>query len=167
MEDSDWQAFANYSDNYYKNYNYKRFESLPANRHNLNILWTKLKELLITTANKTVPCSYRSAEDHQPKPKVLTTCYSALKKMNNILLKFRTKLISRELWPGDDEWCTLTNTVRNVIEEHQLEPIDLPFSITKDNVRAVKKMLLDTYKLIYHKARLERIRIEHSRIQYN
>ena len=167
METDDWQKFSEYSDKYYHDHNYQIYERLPANRPNLNLLWTKLKELLITTANKTVPCSYRSAEDRLLKPKVLITCYSALKKMNNILLKFRTKLISRALWPDDAEWSTLKNTIRLVIEEHQLDPLDLPVTITTDNVRPIKKLLLGTYKLIYHKARLERIRIEHSRIQSN
>src|SRR6266498_1765713 len=167
MEADDWQKFSEYSDKYYHDHNYQIYERLPANRPNLNLLWTKLKELLITTANKTVPCSYRSAEDRLLKPKVLITCYSALKKMNNILLKFRTKLISRALWPDDAEWSTLKNTIRLVIEEHQLDPLDLPVTITTDNVRPIKKLLLGTYKLIYHKARLERIRIEHSRIQSN
>ena len=101
MEDSDWQAFANYSDNYYKNYNYKRFESLSANRHNINILWTKLKELLITTANKTVPISYCSSDDIIPKPKSLTSYYSTLKKLNTVLLQFKTKYLNRSLRPDD------------------------------------------------------------------
>jgi len=99
MEDSDWHAFADYSEKYYKEHNYKKHENLPANRHNLNVLWTKIKELLIITANKTVPSSYRPSNETHPKPKSLTSCYSALKKLNNILLQFRTKFLTRALWP--------------------------------------------------------------------
>ena len=87
--------------------------------------------------------------------------------MNNILLKFCTKLIGRDLWPDAVEWCSIQNTVRLIIDEHKLDPIDLPMSITKDNVRFIKKLLLSTYKLIYHKARLERKWLEQSRIQHN
>ena len=97
MEDADWQAFADYSDKYYKEYNYKRYDDLTSNKKNLNILWTKIKELLITTANHTVPCIYRSSEDSLSKPKSLTSCYTTLKKLNNILLQFRTKYLSCSL----------------------------------------------------------------------
>ena len=36
--------------------------------------------------------------------------------------------------------------------------------ITKDNVRFIKKLLLNTYKLIYHKVRLECRRLEQLQI---
>ncbi len=104
MEQKDWQAFSKYSDQYYHDHNYKKYDRLTANRHNLNILWTKIKEVLITTANKTVPSSFKSSDDHIPKPKSLMSCYSALSKLNQILLKFRTKLIVRSLWPVEQEW---------------------------------------------------------------
>ena len=58
MEEVDWQAFTNYSEKYYKEYNYKKYEVLTSNKKTLNVLWTKLKELLITTVNKTVPIIY-------------------------------------------------------------------------------------------------------------
>src|SRR6266498_1971523 len=38
MELSDWHVFTNYSEQYYKNHNFKRLEFLSANRYNLNIL---------------------------------------------------------------------------------------------------------------------------------
>jgi len=88
MEPSDWQAFADYFEKYYKDHNYKRYEFLSVNKHNINILWSKIKELLTTTANKSVLCIYRSSDDSLPKPKTLTSCYSALKKLNPILLQF-------------------------------------------------------------------------------
>ncbi len=40
MEDSDWQDFADYSEKYYKDHNYKKHEDLPANSPNLKLLWT-------------------------------------------------------------------------------------------------------------------------------
>src|SRR6266540_4721288 len=98
MDDADWSAFTKYSNKYFKEHNLKKLESLKANRHNLNILWTKIKEALITTANKTVSYSYHSADDVLPKSKSLTSCYSALFKLNSILLKFRTKFLTRSLW---------------------------------------------------------------------
>ncbi len=98
MEEEDWLAFTNYLAKYYKDHNYKKYEALTANKHHINVLWTKIKELLITTANKNIPCSYHSADDSKPKPKSLTTCYSALKKLNFILLQFQTKFLSRFLW---------------------------------------------------------------------
>jgi len=58
MKADDWQQFSTYSDKYYHDHNYQKYERLHANRHNLNVLWTKIKELLVTTANKTVPCSF-------------------------------------------------------------------------------------------------------------
>ena len=88
MDDTDWKAFADYFDKYYKKHNYYRYKALHLNKTNLNVLWTKIKELLITTANHTVPCVYRSSEDSLPKPKSLTSCYTALKRLNTILLKF-------------------------------------------------------------------------------
>ncbi len=79
IETADWQVFADYSEKYYKEHNYKKYEVLSATRQHINLLWTKIKELLITTANKTVLCSYRSFDDTNSKPKSLTTCYSSLK----------------------------------------------------------------------------------------
>jgi len=140
---------------------------LTANHHNLNILWTKIKEVLIITANKTVSCSFQSSEDRIPKPKILTSCYSALTKMNNILLKFRTKLITRSLWPNDHEWALHKETIQQLIEEHKLELAEFPQIITMANVRQIKKQLLTIFKLIYHKARLERRLLEQSQIQHN
>ena len=32
MKEADWQAFTNYSEKYYKEHNYKRYEALSANR---------------------------------------------------------------------------------------------------------------------------------------
>ncbi len=101
MDDSDWQAFANYSDKYYKDHNYKQHKALPTNRRNTNLLWTKIKEILITTANKTVPISYRSADDPILKPKTLTSCYTALKQLNKMLLQFRIKYINRSIRPDE------------------------------------------------------------------
>jgi len=94
IDAADWQAFADYSEKYYKEHNYKSYESLSANRPHLNLLWTKVKELLITTANKTVLCSYRLPDDIILKSKSLTTCYTSLKQLNRILLQFRTKFLT-------------------------------------------------------------------------
>ncbi len=98
MDDDDWSAFTEYSHKYFKKHNLKKLESLKTNRHNLNVLWTRIKEALITIANKTVPYSYRSSDDDLSKPKSLTSCYSALTKLNGILLRFRTKYLNRSLW---------------------------------------------------------------------
>ena len=38
IELEDWQTFSKYSDQYYHDYNYRQYERLPANQHNLNIL---------------------------------------------------------------------------------------------------------------------------------
>ena len=38
MEESDWQVFAQYSEKYYKDHNYKQYESLKNNRPNLNLI---------------------------------------------------------------------------------------------------------------------------------
>ncbi len=38
MEPSDWDAFANASDKYFRCYNYIQYERLLANRQNLNIM---------------------------------------------------------------------------------------------------------------------------------
>ena len=84
--------------------------------------------------------------------------------MNNILLKFRTKLITRSLWPDELEWGLIKDTVRLIIDEHHIDPVEFPDIITKDNIRLTKKLLLNTYKLIYHKARLERRWLEHLQI---
>jgi len=111
MEDSDWQAFAQYSSKYYKDHNYKRYESLSDSRLNLNLLWTKLKEILITTANKTVPISYRSSDEIIPKPKALTSCYTLLKKLNVILLAFRTKFLTCKLLPDTTLWTAQRVTI--------------------------------------------------------
>jgi len=76
-------------------------------------------------------------------------------------------LITQSLWSDDPEWASIKDTVNTIINEHQVDPVDLPAQIHKDNVRSIKKLLLATYKLIYHKARLERSRLEQSQIQYN
>ncbi len=139
MEDADWQAFADYSDKYYKEYNYKKYDALTSNKKNLNVLWTKIKELLITTANHTVSCIYRSSEDSLPKPKLLTFCYTALKKLNNILLQFKTKYLSCSLWPDDKQWIMIKATLQIFISEHRLDSVDFPSLLQLDNVRHVKK----------------------------
>src|SRR6266540_4170262 len=97
MDKESWLDFTDYSNKYFKEHNLHQYESLTANRHNLNKLWTVIKEALIITANKTMPYSYRSPDDDLPKPKSLTTCFSALIKLNHILLKFRTKYLIRSL----------------------------------------------------------------------
>jgi len=38
MDESDWRAFAEYSKKYYKEHNYKRYETLSNNKHHLNVL---------------------------------------------------------------------------------------------------------------------------------
>ncbi len=73
IDEADWSAFTEYSDKYVKEHNLTKLESLPANRHNLNKLWIKIKEAFIITANKTVPSSYRLSSDDLPKPKSLTS----------------------------------------------------------------------------------------------
>ena len=167
MDDTDWQSFATYSEQYYKAHNYKKYESLSPNRSHLNLLWTKLKELLITTANKNVPCSYRSSEDYLPKPKSITSCYSALKKLNGILLLFRTKYLSRSLWPDVQNWARHEDTIQQIITEHHLNPVTFPGILTDANVRLVKRQLIVIYKLVYHKARLEQRLLEQKQIQHH
>ncbi|SRR6266498_1119744 len=102
MDIADWLTFTEYSNKYFKEHNLNKLESLKVNSRNLNIMWSHVKEALITTANKMVSYSYRPATDALPKPKNLTTCYSALFKLNGILLRFRTKYLNRSLW--FDEW---------------------------------------------------------------
>jgi len=111
IEESDWTAFAEYSEKYFRNHNYKKYDTLSANKQSINILWTKIKELLITTANKTIPCIYRSPDDLIPKPKTLTSCYSALKRLNHILLQFRTKYLSHSLWPDASKWSMIKDSI--------------------------------------------------------
>jgi len=111
-----------------------------------------------------VLCSYRSHDDALPKPKSLTTCFSALTKLNHILLKFRTKFISRSLWPDDTSWNSHQATIQQIITEHRLDPTEFPPTLSADNIRQVKTRLLMLYKLIYHKARLERRAIEQTQI---
>ncbi len=84
--------------------------------------------------------------------------------MNNILLKFRTKLITRSLWPDELEWGLIKDTIRSITDEHHIDPVTFSDIITKDNVRLTKTLLLNTYKLIYQKARLEHRRLEQSQI---
>ena len=72
--------------------------------------------------------------------------------MNNILLKFRTKLITRVLWPNKQEWTVHIDSVYHITLEHKLEPQRSLRIITTDNVRTIKKQLISIYKLIYHKA---------------
>ncbi len=57
--------------------------------------------------------------------------------------------------------------IQNIILEHQLEPVVFPSSLTAENVRPVKKLLLSIYKTIYRKARLEQRSIEYTQIQRN
>jgi len=155
MDEDNWTNFTKYSNKYYKEQSLHKYESLKANWHNLNILWMKVKDALLTTANKTVPYSFRSAEDPLPKPKSLTSSYSALAKLNHILLKFRTKYISRSLWPDNLTWISSRNTVNLIISKYRLDDIDLSLHISADNIRKVKQQLLSVYKNIYHKAWLE------------
>ncbi len=140
---------------------------VTANRHNLNKLWTVIKETLNITANKTVSYSYRFPDDALPKPKSLITCFSALTKLNHILLKFRTKYLIRSLWPDDTSWLSHKVTIQQLITKHHLDPAELPPTLSADNVHHVKKQLLTMYKLIYHKARLEQRIIEQTQIQRN
>ena len=167
MEAEDWQAFADYSDKYFKDHNYKKYEGLTSNKNNLNVLWTKIKELLITTVNHFIPCIYRSSEASHPKPKTLTSCYTALKKLNNILLRFRTKYLSRSLWPDDQQWTLIKDTLHLILSEHHLDPVDFPPILQLDNVKQVKKQLLTIYKEVYLKARLEQRIIEQKQIQHH
>jgi len=111
MDEAKWHTFTEYSNKYFKEHNLYKYESLKANYHNLNVLWTNIKEALITTMNKTVPCNYRSSEDDLSKPKNLTSCYSALIKLNSILLKFRTKYLTRSLWPDKPTWNSYVATI--------------------------------------------------------
>ena len=167
MDETDWLEFDKYSEKYYKEHNFKQYESLSPNRHHLNLLWTKIKELLITTANKTVSCSYRSPDDSLPKAKSLTSCFSALKQLNRVLLHFRTKLLSRSLWPNEPTWSRYLAMILRIMAEHKIDPVALPPLLSEDNVKPVKKTLLSIYKLVYHKARLEQRLIEHKQIQHN
>ena len=118
MDEATWKTFTEYSNKYCKEHNLHKYESLKANWQNLNRMWTIIKEALLTTANKTVPCSYRSADDDISKPKSLTSCYSALKQLNNILLKFQTKFISRSLWPDVSTWTSSVAMIQQISIDH-------------------------------------------------
>ena len=104
MDSEDWRTFEETSDRYYRCHNYKKYEHLNANRKNLNIIWTKLKELLVYTANKTVSKRHVSPDQIIPKPKQLIDSYAAIKILNNILLQFRSKFITQQIWPTGIKW---------------------------------------------------------------
>ena len=57
--------------------------------------------------------------------------------------------------------------IQNIILEHQLETVVFLPSLTAENVRPIKKLLLSIYKTIYRKARLEQRSIEYTQIQRN
>ena len=69
MDPEDWHTFEETSDKYYRCHHYKQYERLTANRKNLNVIWTKIKELLVHTANKTVPKRHVSPDQPMPTPK--------------------------------------------------------------------------------------------------
>ena len=69
MDPEDWHTFEETSDKYYRCHHYKQYERLTANRKNLNVIWTKIKELLAHIANKTVPKRHVSPDQPMPTPK--------------------------------------------------------------------------------------------------
>jgi len=81
--------------------------------------------------------------------------------MNHILLQFRTKFLSRSLWPDAHKWANTQDLLKKIMSENQIELVDFPTVITDENVRQVKQQLLSIYKLVYHKARLEQRILEH------
>ncbi len=167
MDIEDWQTFEDTSDRYYRCHNYSQYESLKANRKNLNIIWTKLKELLVHTANKTVPKHNVSPNQIIPKPKQLVDSYTAIKTLNAILLQFRSKLIDQQIWPKGATWAQQQEQIRTIITAQKLDPIDLPDLLCTSNIRPTKRILLRVYKTIYKKAHYEQRQLEQARITHN
>ena len=155
MDVEDWQTFENTSDQYYRCHKYKQYECLNANRKNLNIIWTKIKELLVYTANKTVSKHHVSPNHIIPKSKQLVDSYTAIKVLNAILLQFRSKFITRQIWPKGATWAQQQDQIRHIITTQRLDPIDLPDTLCPSNIRPTKSTLLRVYKTIYKKAHYE------------
>src|SRR6266540_5717971 len=84
-----------------------------------------------------------------------------------ILLSFRTKFLTKELWPNVHLWTDQKATTQQLIAQHHIDPVDFPQILTAANVRQVKAKLIAIYKLVYQKARLEQRLLENKQIQQN
>ncbi len=155
IDPEDWHTFEEMSDRYYRCHNYKQYEWLNANCKNLNIIWTKIKELLVYTANKTVPKRHVSPDQTILKPKQLVDSYTALKALNEILLQFWSKLITQLIWPKGIKWEQQLDKIQHIISTQKLDPINLPVNLDSSNIRPTKWTLLQLYKTIYKKVYYE------------
>ncbi len=62
-------------------------------------------------ANKIVSKSFISPDHHIPKSKQLVKSYAVIKVLNKIMLQFRTKLITKSLWPISKQWKTQSEQI--------------------------------------------------------
>src|SRR4051812_16979952 len=97
MNPTMWTVFAESLDRLYRQQNMDRLSLLPNNHSTINQIWEILKKSIKTVANKTIPFSLVSSEQNQPKPNNVVTFYRHLKKLNNIVLKFRAKRIKTKI----------------------------------------------------------------------
>ena len=81
-----------------------------------------------------------------------------------ILLQFCTKIIAQSLWPDAIKWPSHMDTILQIVQEHQLDPIPLPTLLTAHNVKSVKTQLLTLYKIIYKKAKFDQRQLELNQI---
>jgi len=167
MDPEDWHTFEETSDRYYRCHNFKQYEQLTATRKHLNTIWTKIKELLVYTANKTVPRRRVSPDQSISKLKQLVDSYTTLKVLNDVLLQFRSKFIIQQLWPKGIKWLQQQEKIHHIISTQKLDQIDLPVTLDSSNIRPTKRTLLQLYKTIYKKAHYEQRQLEHERITHN
>ena len=87
--------------------------------------------------------------------------------MNIILLKFRTKRITSATWPLDHEWSIDKIAIESILKEYQLDSYIIPDSINANNIRAIKKVMVEIYNIVYKLTKIQESKLTEEKIKYH
>jgi len=102
-------------------------------------MWTKIKKLLLYTANKIVSKSFISLDNIISKPKQLVDSYVTIKVLNNILLQFYTKYIDKSIWLTDSIWVSQITQIQWIIITYKLKQPILLTTLNSININLLKR----------------------------
>ena len=107
-----WEKFSVKTLKYYKTNKFNQLETLTPTSKHINHLWDHIKTLILKVAKSHLLHRWVSQNESNVKPRKIVDHYSQLKKLNVILLKFKTKRIHSSSWPQGVEWSYDITTIK-------------------------------------------------------
>ena len=146
MNNAKWTDFAAHTNLHYRYHNFDRFNSLPNNKSNMNILWVQIKTAILAANRSCIPQIWISPQQHHKHPFEQPDPLIRARKVASFLLKFKNTFIQQQIWPNVTDWQAIKSAVDKLVLEAKLPTVTLPLSLDASNVRNAKKQLKDIHK---------------------